>query len=245
MAMMGNERNSKQCHYCKNIGYEIEECNINTIIHGIILRETRKISGRISCRRWIEWYRLRRTRGRECRIAEHKKFLASLITTIFVEGLFPELVFMLDSSAKSNFIKARSLHSDMQILRKDRLHLVDVTNSFIESLGSLQVSLVDTSTLDVVPDNSPILQEGILGTDFLKSSTPIYQNIRYDVQGFIKWHGITIPCIRQNPVLIPVRTAKVLYIKKKNPKVRISGSLWRWPICKNCINEESWRKSIY
>jgi len=100
-----------------------------------------------------------------------------------------------------------------------------------------------TFTLDVVPDNSPILQEGILGTDFLKGSAPIYQDIRYDVQRFIKWHDITIPCIRQDAVLILARIAKILYIKKKNLKVRTSGPLW--PICRNCISEESRRNSIY
>jgi len=40
-----------------------------------------------------------------------------------------------------------------------------------------------------------------------------------DVQG-IKWHGITIPCIRQDVILIPARTAKVFYIKIKNPGVK-------------------------
>jgi len=68
-------------------------------------------------------------------------------------------------------------------------------------------------------DNFPIPQEGILGTDFLKDSASTL--IQYDVQGFIKWHGITIPYTRQDAVLIPLaRTAKVFYVKIKNPEIK-------------------------
>jgi len=98
-----------------------------------------------------------------------------------------------------------------------------------------------------VPNNFQISQEGILGTDFLKDSASTL--IQYDVQGFVKWHSITIPCIRQNAVLIPARTAKVFYIKIKNPEVK-TGLVPRLhlgdhqSICRQCISEES-RKSIY
>jgi len=39
-------------------------------------------------------------------------------------------------------------------------------------------------SVDVVRDNFPIPQEGILGTDFLKDNAPT--DIWYDIQGFIK-----------------------------------------------------------
>jgi len=151
-----------------------------------------------------------------------KKFLASPITTISV-GLFAQRVFMIDIGAEPNLIKARNVHPDTQILREDKLHIVGVTDGFAESLGSIQVSLMGyLLRMDVVPnnfpDNFPIPQEGILGTDFLKDSASTL--IQYDVQGFIKWHGITIPCTRQDAVLIPARTAKVFYIKIKNPEVK-------------------------
>jgi len=74
----------------------------------------------------------------------------------------------------------------MQILKEDKLHNVSVTDDFVESLGSIQVLLMRHSLrMDVVLDNFSILQERILGTDFLKNSVPT--DIRYDVQGFIKW----------------------------------------------------------
>jgi len=53
------------------------------------------------------------------------------------------------------------------------------------------------------------------GNRFLKDSAPTL--IQYDVQGFVKWHGI--PCTRLDIVLISARTVKVFYIKIKNPEV--------------------------
>jgi len=68
---------------------------------------------------------------------------------------------------------------------------------------------------DVVPDNFPISQEGILGTDFLKD-TPT--NIRYDVKICkMTQHRNSI---YKDGVLIPAKTAKAFYIKIKNPKSR-------------------------
>jgi len=126
---------------------------------------------------------------------------------------------MIDIGVEPNLIKARNVHSDTQILREDKLHIVGVTDGFAESLGSIQVSLIGHPLrMDVVPDNFSIPQEGILGTDFLKNSASTF--IQYDVQGFIKWHGITIPCTGQDAVLIPTRTAKIFYIKIKNPEVK-------------------------
>jgi len=146
------------------------------------------------------------------------KFSASPVITISVEGLLPERVFMIDTGAEPNFIKARNVHPDTQILREDKLHIVDVTDGFVESLGSIQVSLMGHPLrMDVVPDNFPI-QEGILRTDFLKDSATTL--IQYDAQGSIMWHGIIIPCTRQDAVLIPARTAKVFYVKIKNPEIK-------------------------
>jgi len=48
---------------------------------------------------------------------------------------------MIDTGTELNLIKARNVHSDAQILKEDKLHIVDVTDGFVESLGSVQVSL--------------------------------------------------------------------------------------------------------
>jgi len=75
-----------------------------------------------------------------------------------------------------------------------------------------------------------------LETDFLKDSAPI--NIRYDVYG-MAWHDIciTIPCTRQNTVLILARTAKIFSVKIKNPKVKtglIPQLSWWWSVRRKC-----------
>jgi len=53
---------------------------------------------------------------------------------------------MLDMGAEPNLIKARSIHPDMQILRENKLHIIDVTD-FVKSLGSIQVSLMGQVSL--------------------------------------------------------------------------------------------------
>jgi len=87
------------------------------------------------------------------------KFSASPVITISVEGLLPERVFMIDTGAEPNLIKARNVHSDTQILREDKLHIMGVTDDFVESLGSIQVSLMGHPLRMDVPDNFPIPQE--------------------------------------------------------------------------------------
>jgi len=69
-------------------------------------------------------------------------------------------------------MKTRNVHPDTQNFREDKLHIVRVTAvRLVESLGSIQVLLMACLLrMDVVPDNFQILQEGILGTDFLKDS---------------------------------------------------------------------------
>jgi len=114
---------------------------------------------------------------------------------------------MLDIGIELNLIKARSTHTDMQIFRENKLHTVDVTDGFVESLGPVKVLLMGhLLRMDVISYNFPILLKGILGTDFLKNSTPT--DIRYDMQGFVKWHGISIPCTRQDAVLIPAKVGQ-------------------------------------
>jgi len=94
-------------------------------------------------------------RERRITVMNPKKFSAFPITTISVEGL--HRVFMIDTGAEPNLIKARNVQSDMQILREDKLYIVDVTDGFIESLGSIQVSLMGYPLrMDVVPDNFSI-----------------------------------------------------------------------------------------
>jgi hypothetical protein len=98
---------------------------------------------------------------------------------------FVVFVFMLDTDAQLNLVKARCVHPDMPILRENKLYIEDIMNGYIESLGSIQLLFKDHPiTKDVVPDDFRIPQEEIFGTDILKESRPT--DIRNDVQGFVK-----------------------------------------------------------
>jgi hypothetical protein len=136
-----------------------------------------------------------------------------------MEGLLPDVVFMIDTGAERNLVKIRNVHPDTTINKKDPLYLKGIAPGYIKSLGSIEVSLKGRPVkLDVVSDDFDIPQEGILGTDFLKPHRPM--DIRYDVQGFVIWHDIKIPCTTQDSVVIPARTGKVFYVKVKNPEVK-------------------------
>jgi len=106
--------------------------NVNIIIHGIILRETQETARGWTLSRPEQNTSNERdkntgdgTGGRECRVVviNLKKFPTSPITTISVEGLLPERIFMLDTGAEPNFIKVRSVYSDAEISREDKLHI--------------------------------------------------------------------------------------------------------------------------
>jgi len=173
-------------------------------------------------------------------------FSSSSIITISVEGLFPERVFMIDTGAEPNLIKTRNVHPDTQILSEDKLHIVGVTDGFVESLGSIQVSLMEHPLrMDVVPDNFPILQEGILGTDFLKDNASTL--IQYDAQAFIKWHNNSMYKTRRCSNFCQNGQS----ILHQNKKSRNQGgfspapALWRRPIHRQCTSQKSRRKSIH
>jgi len=67
---------------------------------------------------------------------------------------------MLDTGVESNLIKARNIYPDTQILREDKLHIVDVIDGFVESLSSVQVSFMGHPLrMDIVPDVSQSLRK--------------------------------------------------------------------------------------
>jgi len=66
-------------------------------------------------------------------------------------------------------VKTKCLRIDILIIREDKLHIICITDSFVESLAFLQVLLKSHPIkMDVVPDDFQMLQEEILRIDFLK-----------------------------------------------------------------------------
>jgi len=100
------------------------------------------------------------TEGRECRVAviNPKKF-----------PVFPSLLYSLKNYCQrfharyghqTQLYQSKKHIPRYAILREDKLHIVGVINGFIESFGSVQVSLMaHPLRMDIIPDNFSILQE--------------------------------------------------------------------------------------
>jgi len=76
---------------------------------------------------------------------------------------------MFNTGTAPKLVKTKCLHIDILIIREDKLHIIRITDSFVESLAFLQVLLKSHPIkMDVVPDDFQMLQEEILRIDFLK-----------------------------------------------------------------------------
>jgi len=58
-----------------------------------------------------------------------------------MEGLLPDVVFMIDTGTESNLVKIRNVHPDTMINRKDPLYLKGIAPGYIKSLVSIEDSL--------------------------------------------------------------------------------------------------------
>jgi len=100
---------------------------------------------------------------------------------------------MFDTGAESNLIKARSLHPDTQILKKNKLHIISITG-FVKSFDLVQVSLEHLLRMDVTSDNFPIFQKEILEIYFFEDNAPV--QISDTMCSDCHKMAITIPCTR-------------------------------------------------
>jgi len=88
-----------------------------------------------------------------------------------MKGLVPKTVFMLDTLEPNLALHTESCEGQVRTPQyrslDDKLHIEGITDGYVESLESIQVSFRGHSiTTDVVPDDFRIPQEGISGTDF-------------------------------------------------------------------------------
>jgi len=141
---------------------------------------------------------------------------------------------MVDTGAAPNVIKKRSLHPETVIKRGDTLFLSGITNGRVETLGSIEISVMGHPvTLHVVPDNFPIAQEGILGSDFLRDASTINLSERY-----IEWQGTKIPFSTRETIVIPARLQAAFYLRVNNPRVKI-GYVPRLRVCEGVFLGEA------
>lgn len=141
-------------------------------------------------------------------------------------GLLQATNFMIDTGAAPNVIKRRSLHPDAEIKHDNPLYLSGISSGKVETLGSIEISILGHSvSLYIVPDNFPIAQEGILGSDFLRDATNINLSERY-----IEWHQNKIPFASRETIVAPARSQTTFYLKIDNPQVDI-GYVPRLDVC--------------
>jgi len=141
---------------------------------------------------------------------------------------------MVDTGAAPNVVKKRSLHPETVLKRDDTLFLSGITNGRVETLGSIKISVMGHPvTLHVVPDNFPIAQEGILGSDFLRDASTINLSERY-----IEWQGTKIPFSTRETIVIPARSQAAFYLRVNNPQIKI-GYVPRLRVCEGVFLGEA------
>lgn len=109
---------------------------------------------------------------------------------------------MIDTGAAPNVVKKRSLHPHTPIAYGELLYLSGITSGRVETLGSVEIEFMGHPVaLYVVPDNFPIVQEEILGSDFLRDAT----NINLQEQ-CLEWQGVRIPFSTRETMVVPARS---------------------------------------
>lgn len=119
---------------------------------------------------------------------------------------------MIDTGAAPNIIKTGNLLVDTKIDPEDTVLLSGITEEKLKTLGSVTANYMGHDIVfQVVRNDFPISQEGILGSDFLRNATKI-DFARQE----IKWQGIVIPLVPRETVTIPARSRTTLPLRVKD-----------------------------
>lgn len=130
-----------------------------------------------------------------------------------------ETSFMIDTGAALNIIKIRSIHPDTPLDPCDKIYLSGITPEKIGTLGSINAQIFGYPvTLHAVPNDFPIVQEGILGSEFLRGASKLDFKRKY-----ILWQGIEIPFAQQETVVAPARSQSTFYVRVGNANHVTSG----------------------
>lgn len=162
-------------------------------------------------------------RGGRIAVLNPDEFSHAPTVNISAHGLLQATNFMVDTGAAPNIVKLRSIHP---VSRDDPLYLSGITTGRVETLGSIRASYMGYPIiLHIVPDNFPIAQEGILGSDFLRDASSI--NL---IERFVEWQGIKIPFCTRETVVIPARSHATFFLRVSNPEINI-GYVPRLRVC--------------
>lgn len=123
---------------------------------------------------------------------------------------------MIDTGAAPNLIKQRSVHPEVT-MKDENVYLSGITKERIKTLGTIKTTYMGYPLeLQVVPNDFPITQEGILGNDFLDDVSVIDLENRA-----VYWQGKRIPFALKETVVISARSRTTFYIKVKNSDVQV------------------------
>ncbi|XP_036142126.1 uncharacterized protein LOC118645358 [Monomorium pharaonis] len=237
-----NNREQKICGYCKNFGHLVHECR------------KRQYHESTSARGLGQWDAPRSWKG------SSRSSLGLLPKPVYIlraaSGSVPSVelespsfygptAFMLDTGAQPNIIKQGCLQRKIEVNNQEILQLTGITEDAVNTLGSIQVQIFNILvTFHVVPDDFPIIQQGILGTSFFTEHNACidYSN------STVTWHNCAIPFKEQETVVIPPRTNTGFVIRVSNPEIK-TGYLPRLHICDGvfagdslvtCINNKAY-----
>ncbi|KYN50138.1 hypothetical protein ALC62_00166 [Cyphomyrmex costatus] len=123
---------------------------------------------------------------------------------------------MIDTGASPNVLKHRNLNPEIRINRDDTLFLIGITNGKIDTLGSVELLISGHPVkFYIVPDDFPILQEGLLESAFLRGvSTISLEN------NLLEWRGNRFSFVTSESLTIPARSRIVSYLRVKNTHLR-------------------------
>lgn len=124
---------------------------------------------------------------------------------VSIEVKFPEKAsLLLDTGAMPNLLKEKVIDENYKINRDEILLLSGITNQTVKTLGKIKFDLYGCLTeFHIIPNNFPILQDGLLGNEFFKSA-----------KAKIDYHQ---GCLIINDTVIPFHSNK---IQKLNPRSR-------------------------
>ena len=135
---------------------------------------------------------------------------------------------MIDTGAAPNLIKIRNRRPEIYVQTQQSILLSGITDGNIKTLGAVEIKFMGYAIiLQVVTNDFPISQEGILGSDFLCSATKIDF-----VQKILTWRDITIPFTQRNTVIVPPRSRLTIPVRIVNSELS-EGYVPRINICEN------------
>lgn len=134
---------------------------------------------------------------------------------------------MLDTGAQPNILKKGCIRKQVRMNQEKRIQLTGITEDVVHTLGTVEARISGIPVVfHVVPDDFPIIPQGILGSSFFTE-----YNACIDYRGnCVTWCDCTFPFKIKESIVIPPRTNYGLVIRILNPEIK-TGYLPRLRAC--------------